>query len=452
MNKLMIVTLALASLGFMSCGGDDDDKVSNVGDATITVAPAETFQLTHEKQTLNLTITVDQGWDLSSSADWCKLSRSGGLKNAAVPVTIEVAENGGIDERVATLTIACLKTKKEINITQLPAATVELSAKELSVGGQSVTTAFTVKSNTNWTASCESAWVKLTPASGQAGETEVTVEVEANSEKADRVAEIKVTYSEGEKTVKLTQLSDAIVAPEGYHLVWNDEFNDPNINMPDQSKWWYEVWDPGFVNHELQRYVAGKQGNNITAEVKDGFLFIRAIKTATEVISARVNTSQAWTYGYFEARLKLPKGKGTWPAFWMMPKAGGSWPACGEIDIMEEVGVNPNYTSSSIHCEAYNHVKGTQKTAERLTPGAEDEFHVYALEWTPDGIKTYVDGKKLLDFPNDKKGDVKTWPFNKPFQLKLNLAWGGDWGGWNGVDESKLPATYTIDYVRVFQK
>ena len=147
---------------------------------------------------------------------------------------------------------------------------------------------------------------------------------------------------------------------------------------------------------------------------------------------------------------RLPKGKGTWPAFWMMPDDfSKGWPACGEIDIMEEVGVNPDHTSSSIHCFSYNHVKGTQKTAERLTPGAESEYHVYALEWTEDYIKTYVDGEKLLEFKNDKSGNDNTWPFNKKFYIILNLAWGGDWGGYDGVNESALPCTMQVDYVRL---
>ena len=137
----------------------------------------------------------------------------------------------------------------------------------------------------------------------------------------------------------------------------------------------------------------------------------------------------------------------------MMPDdQSKGWPACGEIDIMEEVGVNPEYTSSSIHCASYNHVKNTQKTAERLTPGAEEEYHVYALEWTADYIRTYVDGQPLLEFKNDKAGNDNTWPFNKKFYITLNLAWGGDWGGWNGVDESALPCTMMVDYVRVYKK
>ena len=114
---------------------------------------------------------------------------------------------------------------------------------------------------------------------------------------------------------------------------------------------------------------------------------------------------------------------------------------------------NPTYsTSSSIHCKKYYHSIGTQKTKERFCAGAEGEFHVYALEWTADYIRTYVDGKELFYFENDGKGDKQTWPFNTPFYVILNLAWGGDWGGAQGVDESVLPITMEVDYVRVFQK
>ena len=222
----------------------------------------------------------------------------------------------------------------------------------------------------------------------------------------------------------------------------------------DAAKWRFENWAPGRVNNELQRYVAnGELDGNKTAFCQDGALNIRAMKYNGQVISSRMNTRVSWEYGYMEASIKLPKGKGTWPAFWMMPDDQSlGWPKCGEIDIMEEVGVDPNITSSSIHCESYNHVKGTQKTASRTTAGAEDEFHTYALEWTPNYIKTYVDGVLLLNFPNDGAGNVSTWPFNKKFYITLNLAWGGDWGGYAGVDESKLPATMQVDYVRVFQK
>jgi beta-glucanase (GH16 family) len=189
------------------------------------------------------------------------------------------------------------------------------------------------------------------------------------------------------------------------------------------------------------------------AKVADGKLTITAAKIDGQVRSIRVNTTEAWTYGYFEARLKLPKGKGTWPAFWMMPKNFTGWPKDGEIDIMEHVGYHQDYVSSSIHCTAYVHSNGTQKTKEIYLKGATDEFHVYALEWTPEYIKSYVDGEQLFYYKPETYGErnYNTWPFDNPFYLKLNLAWGGNWGGAMGIDETCLPAVYEIDYVRVFQ-
>ncbi|MBF6628083.1 MAG: glycoside hydrolase family 16 protein, partial [Proteiniphilum sp.] len=217
-------------------------------------------------------------------------------------------------------------------------------------------------------------------------------------------------------------------------------------------KWWYENLQKGAVNNELQTYVGGYRGTDTVAAIHDGTLKIIARKSGSDIISARINTIEGWTYGYFEARLRVPGGKGTWPAFWMMPKNFTSWPLDGEIDIMEYVGYQPNVVHSTVHTEAYNHMIGTQKGATKTIQNAETAFHIYAVEWTADYIKGFVDGEAYFRFDNDGKGDKKTWPFNVPFYLKLNLAWGGDWGGAQGVDESKLPATYEIDYVRVYQK
>ncbi len=235
-----------------------------------------------------------------------------------------------------------------------------------------------------------------------------------------------------------------------YQLVWSDEFDYEGL--PDSGKWWYETGSNGWGNNEIQNYIAGAVGTDTCALVSGGILKIIAKKRGEQVISVRMNTNEGWTYGRFEARLKLPSGKGTWPAFWMMPKNFTSWPADGEIDIMEEVGYHPNYISSSIHCSAYYHKIGTQKTAEKYIATAQSEFHVYAVEWTRDYIHGFVDGTRYFTFQNDKKKNKDTWPFNAPFYLKLNLAWGGDWGGAQGLDETALPATYEIDYVRVFQK
>lgn len=337
-----------------------------------------------------------------------------------------------------------------VNITYEP--------KELSTDYQEATLYLDVTCQNEWLVYSDESWISCskntTSTSGN-----VAVTVAANSSYSDREGTVVVKSGTTREYISVSQtgrpeipVDPSITVPDGYKLVWQDEFDDASLSMPDESIWWYEVWGPGYVNNELQRYVKGKQGDDVTAEVSDGTLKIHAIKAGDEVISARINTIESWKYGYFEARLKLPVGKGTWPAFWMMPKNYTAWPDDGEIDIMEEVGYNPNYVSSSVHCKAYYHSIGTQKTKEILVPTAQEEFHVYALEWTENYIRTYVDGKELFYFANDNAGNKDTWPFNAAFYLKLNLAWGGDWGGAQGVDESILPATYEIDYVRVFQK
>ncbi len=243
--------------------------------------------------------------------------------------------------------------------------------------------------------------------------------------------------------------------PEGYSLIWQDEFNETAAGgkntMPNVNKWYYEKGAHGWGNNELQNYIEGVDGTDTCALLSKGTLKITAKKKNNQVISVRMNTNFSWKYGYFEARLKLPKGKGTWPAFWMLPKDFKNWPLDGEIDIMEEVGYRPNWTSSAIHCQSYNHAIKTEKVGEQFIETAQSEFHIYALMWTEDYIECFVDGKSHFKFTNDKKGDKNTWPFNVPFYLKLNLAWGGNWGGAQGVDESALPTTYEIDYVRVYQ-
>lgn len=259
-------------------------------------------------------------------------------------------------------------------------------------------------------------------------------------------------------TVKVSGLSMAerpyLGGPNlnGYKLVWSDEFDGSTLST---SKWTHQTASSGWVNHELQNYVNHRSpgGQNVT-ETVDGTLRINCFKENDKIYSGRIygRVSTGFKYCYIEARIKLPKGKGTWPAFWMMPVSGGTWPDCGEIDIMEEVGVDANRVSSSIHCKAYNHPLKTQKTHEMYCAGAEDGFHTYAMEWTADYIQTYVDGRKQLFFPNDGTGNVETWPFNKAFYPILNVAWGGDWGGYAGVDETALPVTMEVDYVRVYQK
>ncbi len=340
---------------------------------------------------------------------------------------------------------------------------LSLDRESVSVQYEAAEVVVSVTSDGDWgVSSKDRSWVNVSPGGGGAGTSAVKVKIDENKEAESRETELIFNTKSGKQSLPVKQegkpkppVDESIKAPEGYTLVWNDEFDNPALDMPDTGLWWYETAEPGWVNNELQTYIPGRRGEIVTADVSDGTLKIRAIKDGDRVYSARVNTKEGWTYGYFEARLKLPKGKGTWPAFWMMPVEWAGWPDGGEIDIMEHVGCVPTEVSSSIHCKAYYHAINTQKTAARKIASVMDEFHVYALEWTPEYIKTYVDGVLLFSYNPDNYPlgrNADTWPFNKPFQLKLNLAWGGDWGGMYGVDESCLPATYEIDYVRVFQK
>lgn len=339
--------------------------------------------------------------------------------------------------------------------------TWEITPTALSFQGSAETKKISVKSNGDWTVKSDQPWCSVTPNYSYKGTVEVNIAVAQNPSETQRSAALTFSSASSSYKYAITQAAgekaDNFV-PDGYSLVWQEEFNDERLSngkpaLPNTGKWWYENLPKGAVNNELQTYVGGFRGTDTVAAIYDGTLKIIAKKVGNEVLSARINSNEEWTYGYFEARLRMPSGKGTWPAFWMMPKDMSlGWPTCGEIDIMEYVGYDPNVVHSTVHTKAYNHTIGTQKGKSTTVANAEAEFHIYAVEWTADYIRGFVDGKQYFEFLNDKKNNIETWPFNKPFYLKLNLAWGGDWGGAQGVDETKLPATYEIDYVRVYQK
>lgn len=244
--------------------------------------------------------------------------------------------------------------------------------------------------------------------------------------------------------------NDSITCPiEGYELVWHDEFCGDSLS----ADWEHVVWPKGRVNHELQEYVRiSTPGGRTVTEVSGGALHQTAYREKGNIYSSRLNAmrNSGWQYGYFEARIRLPKGKGTWPAFWMMPVNGKHWPNDGEIDILEEVGCNPDVVTSSLHAEGHVHIRNTQVTKEIPYPGAEGEYHVYSMLWTADNISTFVDGKPILSYDNPGTGKID-WPYDAPFYIILNLAWGGDWGGMHGVDNKALPVTMDVDYVRVWQ-
>lgn len=234
-------------------------------------------------------------------------------------------------------------------------------------------------------------------------------------------------------------------------LQWSDEFN--YTGAPDSTKWNYDLGGNGWGNNELQFYT--KNSKNV--RVENGNLIIEAHKdsidnsgyTSTRIVSKKKGD---WLYGRIEVRAKLPKGKGTWPAIWMLPtdwKYGG-WPESGEIDIMEHVGYDPEVVHGTIHTEAYNHIKQTQKEGLITVAGAQEDFHVYAIDWRENKMDFLVDGKIFHTVTRDPKDGFRGWPFDQRFYLIMNLAVGGNWGGQKGIDESIWPQRLEIDYVRVY--
>ncbi|MFT5686758.1 MAG: beta-glucanase (GH16 family) [Myxococcota bacterium] len=231
-------------------------------------------------------------------------------------------------------------------------------------------------------------------------------------------------------------------------LVWNDEFTGSDL---DESVWTRLELSAYAFNNEQQAYTDSTDN----AAVSDGQLVITARQESDGAItSARLVTDGAaeWTYGRIEGMLLVPDGVGTWPAFWMLPSESvyGGWPASGEIDIMEHVGCQQDVIFATVHTGAYNHTLGTQLGGE-TTRDASGSFHLYAVDWGPEAQVFSVDGEVIFTFENDGAGDSDTWPFDQTFHILLNLAFGGDWGGWCGVDTASLPQEYRIDWVRVYQ-
>lgn len=232
--------------------------------------------------------------------------------------------------------------------------------------------------------------------------------------------------------------------------VWQDEFNTGVV--PDATKWSFETGGNGWGNNELQFYT-----NGLNSNVNGGSLNITAKKETSsgrDYTSSRMITKGKgdWLYGRFEVKAKIPKGRGTWPAIWMLSSDNsyGNWPSSGEIDIMEHVGYDVNKVHFSVHTSAYNHTRGTQKTSSKVVPAATDSFHIYRVDWTPYAVRGFIDGVSYFEFINNNTG-FTAWPFDKPFHLILNVAVGGNWGGVQGIDNTIFPATLQVDYVRVFK-
>ncbi|WP_347839557.1 glycoside hydrolase family 16 protein [uncultured Draconibacterium sp.] len=258
----------------------------------------------------------------------------------------------------------------------------------------------------------------------------------------------------GNRTNKNTSTSNQ-APPAEYQLVWSDEFD--GSGLPDSTKWGYDTEgnDHGWGNNEAQFYTTKRQQNS---KVENGMLHITALKESfhdKEYTSARLFTKTDWKYGRFETRAKLPAGRGTWAAIWMMPGGwsfnDGNWPDVGEFDIMEHVGHDPGVIHASAHSRDYQWQKGTQQTDTMHVADAIETFHTYTWEWSPNTVKAYVDDELYFEYKNEGLGESK-WPYEKPFYLILNVAVGGAWGSMKGIDDTAFPQTMEVDYVRVYQK
>ncbi|MGO8786685.1 MAG: family 16 glycosylhydrolase [Terriglobia bacterium] len=245
-----------------------------------------------------------------------------------------------------------------------------------------------------------------------------------------------------------------------YTLVWSDEFNGPNGSAPDRSKWTYDLGGSGWGNNELETYTDRTQN----AHIEDGNLVIEAKEEpftgadgiARRYTSARLKTLGLFqhTYGRVEARIKLPYGRGMWPAFWMMGDniASVGWPRCGEIDIMENLGSEPSIVHGTVHGPGYS---GAQSISALYTvPGGQrfaDDFHVLTVEWETNALRFYVDDQLYKTITKADLPTGATWVYDHPFFILLNLAVGGDWPG-SPNTTTVFPQEMLVDYVRVYEK
>ncbi len=233
-----------------------------------------------------------------------------------------------------------------------------------------------------------------------------------------------------------------------------DEFDGKAV---DRTKWKFDTSRNavGWYNNERQYYGNALLNN---ARIDHGALVIEARKQTLSrerfsdwgkqaYTSAKLVSRKPYGYGFYEIRAQLPCGRGIWPAIWMLPSTG-KWPDNGEIDIMEMVGWDPGVVHATLHTGKFNHRMNTQRGAQKRVPTSCTAFHRYQLDWTPQAITIGIDDRAYMRIANDQPGGAAAWPFTKPYDLILNVAVGGDWGGQKGIDDSSFPQAMTVDYVR----
>ena len=241
---------------------------------------------------------------------------------------------------------------------------------------------------------------------------------------------------------------------DGWTMTWSDEFEGPEGQAPDQSRWSHDVGGHGWGNNELQYH--SDDVKNVALDGQ-GNLRIRALAEAygeNSHTSGRIKTAGLFSqrYGRFEARIKLPQGQGIWPAFWMLgdniEEVG--WPACGEIDIMEYLGHQTDTVHGTIHGPGFSGANSIGGKTTLADSNFFEDFHVFSVTWDPTRLSFALDGEtyhtvKVSEVPPEG------WVFNAPFFLILNVAVGGNWPGYPD-DSTPFPADMLIDYVRVWER
>ncbi len=254
-------------------------------------------------------------------------------------------------------------------------------------------------------------------------------------------------------------------APAGWVLTWSDEFGGADGSAVDATKWNYDVGagESGWGNNELEYYTSGTDN----AVVRGGSLVITATNAGAskykcsygpcKFVSARLTTSGkfAQKYGRFEARMKLPRGKGVWPAFWMLGQnfPATDWPDCGEIDVMENIGDEPSICHGTTHGPGPASYVDVGLTGQVTLPGGKalaDDFHVYTAEWEASAVRFYFDGALYKTVTSKDLPSGAKWVWDHSFFVLLNFAVGGDWPG-SPDASTKWPQTMEVDYVRVYR-
>lgn len=237
-------------------------------------------------------------------------------------------------------------------------------------------------------------------------------------------------------------------ARDGWELVWQDEFDGDEVN---RENWAFDLGrgSGGWGNNESQWYT--ERPENV--RIEDGILIIEAREEEfirSDYTSTRMKTEglHSWTYGRFQARIQIPTGQGIWPAFWLLGAEGGTWPNNGEIDVMENIGREPNTVHGTIHGPGYSGGSGVGNPYTQAAPFA-DDFHIYTVEWEPETIRWYVDD--ALTFTVSADDVPGAWVYDHPFFIIMNVAVGGSWPGYPD-ETTTFPQQMKVDYVRVYQR